>query len=280
MAAGGGFKWLTQNVFHNRLHILNHMSIHWSRKTFVYACARAFLWLCVKASENVCRARVSGNHWWLCLLSYQTNHTHFPSRPSFQAEHSKPTVTAPLHSVGCSLNTSWPCDSLQLPFDWMLRGGRMKRRGGGGAEGRHGAGWQRTHERKQIPAPLPWRWVNSESGGSWLWGTGWPAVVNNSSPYPAPKWLGKHRVKRAPRGWERGITLGWHADRHTLVGRGLTSWKKEQGIVGTIGEEEGGGEWWDVREGLSTLSTISYSHSHKTVLMAVALQSHVTNYLC
>lgn len=132
MAAGGGFKWLTQNVFHNRLHILNHMSIHWSRKTFVYACARAFLWLCVKASENVCRARVSGNHWWLCLLSYQTNHTHFPSRPSFQAEHSKPTVTAPLHSVGCSLNTSWPCDSLQLPFDWMLRGGRMKRRGGGG----------------------------------------------------------------------------------------------------------------------------------------------------
>lgn len=54
MAAGGGFKWLTQNVFRNRLHILNHMSVHRSRKTFVYACARAFFWLCVKASENVC----------------------------------------------------------------------------------------------------------------------------------------------------------------------------------------------------------------------------------
>lgn len=46
MAAGGGFRWLTQKVFYNRLHIFNHMSVHTSLKT---VCARAFLIVC----ENV-----------------------------------------------------------------------------------------------------------------------------------------------------------------------------------------------------------------------------------
>lgn len=45
--------------------------------------------------------------------------------------------------------------------------------------------------------------------GRGLWGTGWPAVVNNSSPYPAPKWLGKHRVLWSQKGPE-GLREGHH----------------------------------------------------------------------
>lgn len=61
MAAGGGFKGLTQNVFYNKLHIINHMSIRSLLKTCVYVCACTFLIVSenVEKCVHVC---VSGNH--------------------------------------------------------------------------------------------------------------------------------------------------------------------------------------------------------------------------
>lgn len=101
---------------------------------------------------------------------------------------------------------------------------RMKRRGSSGGGGCRGPGWQRAHERKQIPASLPWRWVNSRSGesreGRGLWGTGWPAVVSNSFPYPATKWLGKHGVLWSQKG-PKGLREGHHP--------GVTCWQAHTG---------------------------------------------------
>lgn len=60
---------------------------------------------------------------------------------------------------GCALNASWPRDLLQPPSDWTLRveeDGEKKGEAAAKGDGRE-LGWQRTHEGKQILAPLPWR---------------------------------------------------------------------------------------------------------------------------
>lgn len=171
---------------------------------------------------------MSGNHWWLCSLSYQTNRTHFPHEAFFPS-----TLLANLqwHHRFAQWDAPSTLPDHVTPSSCLSIGRseaeRMKRRGGSGGGGRQGAGWQRTHERKQIPAPLPWRWVNSRSGGGGggregrgLWGTGWPAVVNNSSPYPASKWLGKHGVLRSQKG-PKGLREGHHP--------GVTHWQAHTG---------------------------------------------------
>lgn len=72
----------------------------------------------------------------MTALTFLLNKSHtfslkafFPSR----AEQTSSDSTA--CSVGCTLNTSGPCDSHQLPFDWMLRGGEDEEVSGGGLAG-------------------------------------------------------------------------------------------------------------------------------------------------
>lgn len=166
---------------------------------------------------------MSGNHWWLFLLSYQTKGTYFslevfyPSRAK-QSSRDGITLLSGIHPSTLPDHVT-PSNCL---FIGRLETERMKRGGSGGGGGWRGAGWQRTHEKKnnKFLPPLPGRWVNSRSRKSregWrVRGTGWPAVVNNSSPYPAPKWLGKHGVLRRQKG-PKGLREGHHP--------GVTHWQ-------------------------------------------------------
>jgi len=140
-AAGGESK---NAVCYTNHHIIKHMSV----------------WSLLNVYIIVCRKLINDCNYFLneilnCFFTFGI---------LSQQSRAKALVTAALLSVGCTLDTSWPCDFLSAAF-WLEAQKRQGWREEGGACGWRGAGWQKTHERKQIPAPLPWRWANSMLGG-------------------------------------------------------------------------------------------------------------------
>lgn len=188
-------------------------SVH--SRVYVRACVFDCAWGCLKMSACLCVTKSL-----MTALTFLLNKSHtfslkafFPqqSRANLQWQHGLLSGMHPQHFL-----TMWlPPAAFWL--DAQRRGGW---RGVGGGDWLAADTWEKTNS-----CPIAMEMSQQQVGGvaeraGGLWGTGWPAVVNNSSPYPAPKWLGKHGVLRSQKG-PKGLREGHHP--------GVTRWQAHTG---------------------------------------------------